>query len=47
MATSGNILHDASTQKDSRGPEFGGDEPLDGGELEGAKRLEFNFNEYD
>lgn len=38
LSASGNILHDANTQKDHSGPEFGGDEPSDGGDLEGAKK---------
>lgn len=47
MAASGNILHDANTQKDHPGPEFGGDEPSDGGDLDAAKRSGFNFSESD
>lgn len=45
MATSGNILHDANTQKDHQGPATGGDEPSDGGDLEAAKGTRFHFNE--
>lgn len=44
-ASGGNILHDANTQKDHPGPECGGDEPSDGGDLEAAKRVGFDFSE--
>lgn len=44
MATSGNILHDANTQKDHQGPATGGDEPVEG-DLEAAKGTRFHFNE--
>lgn len=44
-ASGGNILHYADTQKDNPGPECGGDEPSDGEDLEGAKRVGFDFSE--